>query len=156
MYKIKIITGFRRDQEITINASEAHKAYYLFYNPDERACFSNGVCLIGADVRRIEPDYNATMGWNPTYELGTEDWNELRDKGVERKMQKVLSLGKEVARVADKETFTKTLSTASKELGLYQDELRSGYSDNLAEKMALTANQRTESQEEASKQERKV
>ena len=41
--KIKIITGFRKDQYYTIDAEEAHKAYYLFLNPEERGVFNNGV-----------------------------------------------------------------------------------------------------------------
>ena len=140
MYKIKIISGFRRDQEISIDASEAHKAYYLFYNPDERACFSDGTCLIGSDVRAIKPDYNGTMGWNPTYVLGDDDWNEIRDKGVDRKMRKVLSLGKEVAWVGNKELLKEKLSIASKKLGLYgQKEIKSAYAGELAEGMNISS-----------------
>ena len=96
-YKIKIITGFRENQYMTIDAEEAHKAYYLFLNPEQRAVFSNGVALIGKNIQGIEPDYNATMGWNPTYEPDEYDWNELRDLGVDKKLRNILAGAKEVA-----------------------------------------------------------
>ena len=95
--KIKIITGFRQDQHYTINADEAHKAYYLFLHPEERGIFNNGVALIGKNIQGIEPDYNSTMGWNKGYELNADDWNDIRNKGVDRKLRDVLSLAKEVA-----------------------------------------------------------
>ena len=71
--KIKIITGFRKDQYYTIDAEEAHKAYYLFLNPEERGVFNNGVAMIGKNVQGIEPDYHATMGWNSTHTLDSDD-----------------------------------------------------------------------------------
>lgn len=95
--KIKLITGFRKDQYYTIDADEAHKAYYLFLNPEKRTVFKNGVALIGSSIQGIEPDYNATMGWNPEYTLGPEDFNDLRSKGIDRELQKVLNLAKDVA-----------------------------------------------------------
>ena len=146
MYKIKIISGFRRDQEISIDASEAHKAYYLFFNPEKSACFNNGVCLVGADVRAIKPDYNGTMGWNPTYVLTNDDWNELRNNGVERKMKKVLSLGKEVGGWGG--LLDEKLSIASKKLGLYgQKEIKSAYAGELAEGMNISSEVKNEAQE---------
>jgi hypothetical protein len=95
--KVKIIGGFRKDQHYTIDGDEAHKAYHLFLNPDRRAIFKNGLAIIGADVRGIEPDYNATMGWNADHVLGGEDWNEIRVKGINKELRDVLTLAKEVA-----------------------------------------------------------
>jgi hypothetical protein len=97
-YKIKIITGFRKEHEHSIPAEEAHKAYYLFLHPNERGIFSDGLALRGDDIRQILPDYVGTMGWNQAHQLDTNDWNELENKGVPQKLQKYLSLGKEVAR----------------------------------------------------------
>ena len=96
--KIKIIVGFRRDQSYTIEADEAHKAYYLFLNPEKRGVFSNGVALIGNDIKFIEPDYNASMGWNPTHVMTGDDWQEVKAIGLERKLHKVLSEAKEIAK----------------------------------------------------------
>ena len=100
---IKIITGFREDQFCTIEDEEAHKAYYLFLNPEQRGVFNNGVALIGKNIQGIEPDYNATMGWNPTWKLNSDDWNEIRGREVDRKLRDVLYEAKQVAYLAIKE-----------------------------------------------------
>jgi len=95
--KVKIITGFRKDQHYTIEADEAHKAYFLFLNPEKRTVFKNGVALIGEKIQGIEPDYNATMGWNSDHVLDGDDFNDLRDKGIDRKLRDVLSFAKDIA-----------------------------------------------------------
>lgn len=95
--KVKIIVGFRRDQFYTIDADEAHKAYYLFLNPEKRGVFNNGVALIGSHIQSIEPDYNATMGWNPEHQLASDDYNELRAKGVDTKLRDTLYAAKQTA-----------------------------------------------------------
>lgn len=95
--KIKLIVGFRRDQEHSISAEEAHKAYYLFLNPSERGVFDNGLAIIGNQIQEIVPDYHGTMGWNSTHVLDSDDWNELRSKGIEKGIRNMLSAGKEVA-----------------------------------------------------------
>lgn len=96
-YKVKIITGFRKDQEYSIDADEAHKAYYLFFNPEHRAVFKSGLAIKGEEIKKIEPDYNGTMGWSPTYLLGDYDWAEIKQKGLDRKLMNILSYAKEVA-----------------------------------------------------------
>src|SRR5215210_8904060 len=98
-YKIKLITGYRRDQEHSIDANEAHKAYYLFEHPTERGIFSNGLAIIGADIRGIVPDYHGTMGWNPTHPLDGDDWNELHRTGITGTLQRYLEAGRDVARL---------------------------------------------------------
>lgn len=95
--KIKVITGFRQDQYYTINYDEAHKAYYLFLHPEERGVFDNGVALIGKNIQGIEPDYNATMGWNETHELNSDDWNEIRGKGIDTSLRDILFSAKQIA-----------------------------------------------------------
>jgi hypothetical protein len=95
--KIKIVMGFRKDQQYTIGADEAHKAYRLFMNPTERAFFSNGLALTGQNIQSIEPDYNATMGWNPDHLLDGDDWNDIKSKGVDIELRNILSAGKEIA-----------------------------------------------------------
>ena len=97
-FKIKIVCGFRKEQEFTINANEAHKAYYLFNNPSKRGTFDNGLAIRGSDIQRIEPDYNATMGWNHTHQLTGSDWNEIHSTGVLEKMKMILSVAKEIGR----------------------------------------------------------
>jgi hypothetical protein len=100
--KLKIITGFRDDQFMIISGEEAHKAYYLFLHPDERAVFANGVALIGKNIQEIVPAYNEIMGWNPTHKLDGDDWNDIRSKGIDKAANLVLSEAKEVAYLMEK------------------------------------------------------
>lgn len=99
-YYIKIITGFREDQQISIPMQEAHKAYYLFMHPDERGIFSNGLALIGKNIQEIKPDWNATMGWNTTHEIDELDFIQIRKEGVENKMRILLEEAKDFAKIA--------------------------------------------------------
>jgi len=101
-YKIKIITGFRDDQYMVIDSEEAHKAYYLFNNPEARSVFSNGVALIGKHIQGIEPAYNETMGWNPTHKLDSDDWNEINQNGIASKIRNLLYEAKNVALIAER------------------------------------------------------
>jgi len=98
--KVKLIVGFRRDQEHSIDADEAHKAYYLFLNPDKRGVFKNGLAIVGSDIKEIVPDYQATMGWNPTHVIDSDDWNELYKTGAAYKIPKLLAAAKEIAQLA--------------------------------------------------------
>lgn len=100
--KIKIITGFREDQYYVINGNEAHKAYYLFMNPEERGVFKNGVALVGKNIQGIEPAWNETMGWNPTHKLEDDDWNEIYLKDIKPKMRELLEQAKRVMPLIEK------------------------------------------------------
>lgn len=117
-YQIKLITGFRKDQDRFIDAEEAHKAYYLFNNPEARTTFSNGLAIRGDEIKEILPDFIGTMGWNPTHQLDSDDWNEIRSLGVDTKLQKYLSVGKEVARMCAESDLHIPLSELVK--GKYQ------------------------------------
>ena len=117
-YKIKVVCGFRKEQEFSINANEAHKAYYLFNHPDKRGTFDNGLAIKGSDISRIEPDYNATMGWNHTHTLTHDDWNELHASGVANKLQRILASAKEIGRHGESEDFKTPLVDLVK--GKYQ------------------------------------
>ena len=108
-FKIKIITGFRKDQSYTIDADEAHKAYHLFFNTDTRTVFKNGVALIGSEIKGIEPDYHETMGWNPTHNLDSDDWNQIHNQGISRKMQWILATAQEIAKISDAQDFNTSL-----------------------------------------------
>lgn len=102
-YKIKIICGYRKEQEYTIDANEAHKAYFLFNNPDMRGTFESGLALRGSDILRIVPDYQATMGWNHTHQLTDDDYNQMHKEGVMSKFQKIMADAKEIARIGNTE-----------------------------------------------------
>lgn len=94
---IKLIVGFRRDQEHSIPADEAHKAYYLFLHPEARSVFSNGLAIKGDQIQEIVPDYQGTMGWNPSHTLDSDDWNEIRNKGIDTKLRNALQMAKTIA-----------------------------------------------------------
>ena len=109
--KIKIIVGFRRDQEHSINAEEAHKAYYLFMHPEQRGIFSNGLAIKGDQIQEIVPDWQGSMGWNPIHDLDSDDWNELKNKGIDRKVSNLLAKAKEVAYSLQPGDMARPLST---------------------------------------------
>jgi len=98
---IKLICGYREDQEHSIPLEEAHKAYRLFQHPEERAIFSNGLALVGKDIKQIVPDYHSTMGWNSTHQLDGDDWNELKAKGIDRELRDGLALASQVSRLVE-------------------------------------------------------
>lgn len=75
--RYKVITGFRKDQFFTVGQDEAHKAYWLFSHPEKRGIFSNGIAVIGADIREIIPDWHGMMGWNQGHQMGPDDWEEI-------------------------------------------------------------------------------
>jgi len=113
---IKIICGYREDQEHSIPLDEAHKAYRLFMNPTERAIFSNGLALKG--IKQIIPDYHATMGWNPTHKIDGYDLNEIKKLGIDREIQDGMKLAQNVAKLVeqkhDPELLSKPLSDCIK------------------------------------------
>ena len=117
-YKLKIVTGYREEQTHTIDVSEAHKAYYLFLNPEARTIFNNGLAIRGQDIQTILPDYHATMGWNPAHKLMADDYNELESKGVTRKLNEYITLAKDVVRISGGEKIDRELLEACKELRL--------------------------------------
>lgn len=100
-YYIKLVTGFREEQHITIPMQEAHKAYYLFRHPEERGVFNDGLALIGKNIQEIRPDWNATMGWNDTHEIGDDDWNDIHQKEVDVKMKELLGKAKEAGMLVE-------------------------------------------------------
>ena len=118
--KLKVICGFEEDEKHTIDTSEAHKAYYLFLNPEQRGVFSNGIAVRGKDIKSIKPDYNASMNWNPNYDLDAEDMNHVRRAGVDRLTRKAMSEAKEVARVGKPNIMNMTLQEARKSLDMIE------------------------------------
>lgn len=97
-YYIKLVTGFKENQFVTIPMQEAHKAYHLFNNPEERGTFDNGIAMIGRNIQQIVPDWNATMGYNATYQLTDFDWNEINKTGVADKMRLLIENAGKISR----------------------------------------------------------
>lgn len=112
--KIKIICGFRKDQAFSIDAEEAHKAYYLFFNPEARSSFSDGLAIKGSDIDRIEPDFQGSMGWNATHTLDNDDMNELAERGVARQLRGIMALASDIAKLGKPEDLNLPLSEVAK------------------------------------------
>ena len=110
--KVKVVTGFRKEQYHTIDAEEAHKAYYLFLHPNERGIFKNGVALKGENIQSIEPDYHASMDWNPTHTLDSDDMNEIRQRGIDTKLRDMLYAAKGIAQLGKPELMNVSLPEA--------------------------------------------
>lgn len=136
---VKIITGYRADEYITVPAQEAHKAYYLFTHPNERGIFSNGRPLIGKDIKDIKPDYHATMGWNPQHRITADDMNEIVREGVYKRFETILKLAKEVSEVAGLKANGTPLREAAKTY--------LGYGNQLPERAGLRVKLETLKQE---------
>ncbi len=101
-YYIKLITGFRDDQYISVPMQEAHKAYYLFDNPEQRGKFDNGLALVGSAIKEIHPDWNATMGWNPDHKITADDYNEINRAGANEKMNTLLQKARQSVELVSK------------------------------------------------------
>jgi hypothetical protein len=108
--KIKLIVGFRRDQEHSIDVDEAHKAYYLFLHPEERGIFNSGLAIKGDQIQEIVPDWQGTMGWNASHQLDGDDWNEVNSLGLQPKMQYMLCVAKLAAQEASLQELNAPLS----------------------------------------------
>jgi len=133
-FKVKIVCGFRKDQEFSIDANEAHKAYYLFANPEKKMIFANGLALKGSDIQRIEPDYNTTMGWNPSHTLTGDDWNVLASGGVTKKFATILAGAKEVARGGEVADLQKPLIELRDKYPVLTDRQGSTFAQQVLEK----------------------
>jgi hypothetical protein len=94
-YNVKIITGYG-GESFSVPMEEAHKAYYLFNNPQARGTFNNGIAIRGQDIMRIEPDYNAYFGWNPAYKPTAEDSAQITP--AREKFHKLLSAASELSK----------------------------------------------------------
>ena len=122
--KIKLVCGFRKDQTYSIDGEEAHKAYYLFMHPEARGIFSNGLAIVGSHIQSVEPDWNATMGWNPTFTLGDDDWNEIRSSGAEKLVRGLMEQSKLLAQNIKPEELNTPMSELLETHGMEQKRLQ--------------------------------
>jgi hypothetical protein len=61
--------------------------------------FKNGLALRGSDIHSIVPDWHSTMGWYKSHKLGSDDWAELRQKGVENKIKEIMYDAQTLAKI---------------------------------------------------------
>lgn len=85
------------DDFVIVKNSEAHKAFYLFLNPEARVIFEDGSTVIGKNIKLIEPAWNEIMGWHPTHKLTGDDWGDINRLGIKQKMQEVTTKARDVA-----------------------------------------------------------
>jgi len=116
---VKIKVGYGENQYYIIPDEEAHIAYYLFAHEDAKAIFSTGVALRGKDVMGIEPAWHETMSWNPSHKLTDDDWNEIRNKGIDTKLRRRLSTAKDVAQHISPKDFSTPLPALIQQLRLH-------------------------------------
>lgn len=91
----KILQGYEHERDIIIREDELERAYGLFMLGG-RWIFSGGA-VDGKNIQTIVEDYHSTMGWNKEYKLGTDDYEQLGQLGVDGKMRKALESAKERA-----------------------------------------------------------
>lgn len=84
-----------RDKDFTnyvpIDETELEKALAAF-RFGTSAIFKNGALEKMGDIM---PDYNRTMGWNPSHRLDDDDWADIRSKGVDTKLRELNQSTKE-------------------------------------------------------------
>lgn len=89
----KILQGYEHERNITIREDELERAYGLFMLGG-RWIFSGGP-VDGKNIQTIIEDYHTTMDWNKEYELGTDDYEQLSQLGVDKKMKLIREKAKE-------------------------------------------------------------
>jgi len=85
----KILQGYEHERDVIIREDELERAYGLFMLGG-RWIFSGGA-VDGKNIQTIVEDYHITMGWNKEYKLGTNDYEELTQKGIDIKMRNALN-----------------------------------------------------------------
>lgn len=78
----KVIWGFEDERVTSIEEKDLIKALYAMSLKNK--VYLGDVLLDGKYIIAIKEDFHKTMGWNPTYELTSDDWNTIREEGVDR------------------------------------------------------------------------
>lgn len=92
MKYFKLIRGYGAEDYLEIGEDELEKAMYCFLEKKD-SVFSGGA-VRGSQIMAIQPDFHRTMGWNRGYKLGGDDFEDMKQKGIERKLQAMLSESK--------------------------------------------------------------
>lgn len=82
MKYFKVFRGFDQNDYIPIDETELVKAVYA-HMTGKPVALQNG-SINGTHISAIMPDWNRTMGWNPTHKLGDDDWNDIKYKEVDK------------------------------------------------------------------------
>lgn len=94
--KFKLVYGYAKDQFAPVSHAELPKLYVMFLTGSGRTILESGHAIKATDIIRIEPDWNATMGYFPDYTLRGDDWDEIG----ERRQQKAREIAQNVKQYA--------------------------------------------------------
>jgi len=89
MLYFKVFKDF--NNYVPIDETELEKALASF-KYGTAVMFDNGAV---EKIESIIPDQNRSMGWNPSHKLEDDDWNEIRSKGIDRKLRDAITLAKD-------------------------------------------------------------
>lgn len=89
MNHYKIVRGYNAEDYIEIDETELEKALYAFLEKKD-GVYSGGA-VKGSEIIAIQPDYHKTMDWNRGHKLDDFDFAELKQKGIDKKLQLTLS-----------------------------------------------------------------
>lgn len=89
----KAIYGFDAEDYIPVEEDELEKAIYAHMTGSKTIL--KGGSMSGDKIHHVVEDNHRTMGWNRGYKLCSDDYAELREKGIDTKLQKVLGKTKE-------------------------------------------------------------
>lgn len=120
----KILCGYNSEREVSITAEELEKAYGLFLLGG-RSIFSGGA-VDGKLIHMIVPDWHRIMGWTPEHRMGVDDWNQLRDDGVDRPARALLQTTQERVQYFIRENKPQLIGTGAEVPGLEAPEYGRG------------------------------
>lgn len=104
----KLFYGFDKDSYISIDSDELHKAQVIAIEGG-KAIFKSGFFNNrGNEVLRIVPDWHRVRGWNPTHQMDTLDYADI--KNLEEPYRKTLENSKLLADYIIKENRRDLLS----------------------------------------------
>ena len=78
----KVIWGFDEERSTDIGESELIKALYAMSTKSK--VYLGDILLDGKYIIAIKENYQKTMGWNPTHEMDSDDWNQLKTEGIDK------------------------------------------------------------------------
>jgi hypothetical protein len=77
----KIHLGYNDEMKLSIGEEEIAKVMTAFLTG--KKIQTSAGAIDGSKIILIKEDWNKTMNWNETHQLTSDDWNELKNNGVE-------------------------------------------------------------------------
>ena len=86
----KIKTGYNKSDFVIVDNIPDLEKVQEAYLTDAKTILSDGQFLRGKDIMSQAPNWHGEMGWHDTYEMGPEDWAQLKQSGKMAKYNGVL------------------------------------------------------------------